>query len=424
MESPEMAMSVPLTDAFCDEATGPTDRAYLIYYDPKTRGFGLRVTRAGAKSLTLDYRIGRQQRRYTIGTFRDPWTVAGARRRALELKKLIDTGRDPQAERDTARLAPTFNELIELWRRDHAPKNRPRSRRENEGLIRQWLRPEFGSRLVADICKADIEALHTRITCTHRTPYRANRVLALLSKLFTIAIGRQMRDDNPCKGVERNLEEGRERYLLPDERERLAAALAAHDSPQGADVIRFLLFTGCRSGEALAARWEQFDFTHVLWTKPSSHTKQKKPHRVPLSAPMLQLLSQIRQRQVPASPWVFPNDEGGHRKTVRWDWDRLCHAAGLRDVRIHDLRHTYASYVVSSGWNLPIVGKLLGHTQAVTTQRYSHVLDHPLREATEYVGRIFASAGTGAEFVSSRETYRRLPAKGGSRRGTVTGGAG
>ncbi len=273
--------------------------------------------------------------------------MGAARRRALELKKQIDEGRDPQEERNTVRRAPTLNDLIERWREEHAPKKRPRSLLQDEYLLKQWLKPELGTSTVADIRSSDIEALHRKITVRGGTPYRANRALALLSKLFSLAIRWEMRPDNPCRGVERNPEESRARYLDPGELGCLVVALAEHDDRQGANIIRFLLLTGCRSGEALAARWEQFDISAGIWTKPSRATKQKKLHRVPLSAPARQLLEAIKQA-CGSSPFLFPAGDG-HRKSVYTSWRRVAKAAKLHGVRVHDLRHSYASYLASSG---------------------------------------------------------------------------
>jgi hypothetical protein len=153
-----MAASVKLTDAFADQVEGPKDhKPYVIHYDVATRGFGLRVTRAGAKSWILNYRAQNGfERRLTIGTHRDPWREAAARKETLRLKALIDQGKDPMGERHERRTAPTVKDLIERWREEHAPKLRPRNREQNELLISQWIKPELGTRRVADLRYAEI----------------------------------------------------------------------------------------------------------------------------------------------------------------------------------------------------------------------------------------------------------------------------
>jgi integrase len=375
-----------LDDKFADDAPGPAldgNLAYKIHWDDDVKGLGLRVTRKLAKSWVLVYRAAGTQRCLTIGTHRDPWRAAAARKEALRLKLLVDQGRDPMGERHLSRTAPRVNDLIERWSEEHAKKRRASTRREYEGLIAQWIKPELGTRRVADVTREDIDRLHRRIT-KRGTPYRANRVLAMLSKLFSLAIEWRMTEVHPCKGIERNPEEPRDTYLDHDQLERLLAALEDHPNKVAANAIRLLVLTGARSGEVFQARWQQFDppdFT--TWTKPSAHTKQKKVHRVPLSPEAGELLKQMFAAT--SSVFVFPG-----LRTVRHDWAAICKAASLDGVRVHDLRHSYASFLASSGLSLPIIGALLGHTSPTTTARYAHLLDAPLREATAKVGEIVA----------------------------------
>ncbi len=271
---------------------------------------------------------------------------------------------------------------------------------------------------------------------TKTAPIAANRVLALVSKMFAVAMAEEWRGDNPCKGVERNPENRRERYLTPPEIARLGEALANHPEKVSANAIRLLLLTGARKGETLAAKWNEFDLNAGVWVKPSAHTKTKKSHRVPLSAPALALLVGMHGQRDPACPFVFPGqfasepDAKGKRgimplTTIRKAWLGVCKKAGLAvevervtkagktvtdakgepvmrartTARVHDLRHTYASILASSGLSLPIIGQLLGHTQPATTARYSHLADDPLRAATERVGAVVTGVGKGGADV-------------------------
>jgi integrase len=212
-----------------------------------------------------------------------------------------------------------------------------------------------------------------------------------------------MRTENPAKGVERNTEERRYRYLSGDELRRLTDALVSHSSRAAANAVRLLLLTGARRSEVLSATWDQFDLCAGVWTKPSAHTKQKLEHCVPLSAPAGQLLAEMRveaerQQQTNREPrFVFPARSGDdHMVDLKSSWAAICRAAKLDGVRLHDLRHTYASVLASAGLSLPVIGALLGHSQAATTQRYAHLLDDPLRAATERVGAIVGGARTDA----------------------------
>jgi integrase len=251
---------------------------------------------------------------------------------------------------------------------------------------------------VAEVTFSDVDDLHRKITKRGAT-YHANRVLALLSKMFNLSIRWGWRTDNPAKGIERNQEQKRNRYLSADELVRLTVALAEHHDQQAANIIRLLLLTGARRGEVQAARWEQFDLKAGIRVKPGSTTKQKTEHRVPLSAPARQLLRELWENASLDAEYVFPGRSDGHRIEIKADWAALCKAAGITGARIHDLRHTYASLLASAGLSLPIIGALLGHTQPATTARYAHLLDDPLKQATERVGAILMPSKPAGDVV-------------------------
>jgi integrase len=381
-----------LTDDFARSVPAPTALKSKIHYDAQVKGFGLRVTKAGARAFVLNYRADGVERRLTIGSYPD-WKVSTARKEATRLKRLVDQGEDPMGERHEDRAAPTMSNLCDRYLTERAPRKRETSRREDAALIKRWIKPEFGTRKVSDIRHADVDALHRKIT-DYGTPIRANRTMALISKMFSLAVRWEMRADNPAKGIERNNEEARERYVIGDELRRLIDALASYPNQMTANVIRLLLLTGARRGEVLAARWDQFDLEAGVWVKPSSHTKQKRLHRVPLSAGARLLLVEIKT-SAGSSEFLFPSELGtkGHLTEIKKAWASIKLAAGLDGVRTHDLRHSYASILASSGLSLPVIGALLGHTQASTTKRYAHLFDDPLRAATDRVGAVMAEAG-------------------------------
>jgi integrase len=234
-----------------------------------------------------------RERRYTIGQFPD-WSTTAARARARELRRDIADGGDPLGDLQDQRAAPTVAQLADRFEAEHLPRKASSTAGEYRRILRIHVRPFFGLHTkVADIAFADIDRLHRRITAEDK-PFAANRTLALVSKMFSLAVRWGMRSDNPCRSVERNYEGKRRRYLSGDELERLTKALAEHPDRQAADIIRVLLLTGCRRGEALAMRWADVDVTTGVWSKPGSTTKQRTDHIVPLSAPARQLLSEIR----------------------------------------------------------------------------------------------------------------------------------
>lgn len=205
--------------------------------------------------------------------------------------------------------------------------------------------------------------------------------------MFSLAISWEWIEDNPVKGIEKYQEEKRDRWLNQEELDRLWAVLDKYPTHLTAYIFKFLLLTGARKGEALQATWDQFDLEKGIWTKPSHATKQKKKEYLPLSEKALEILHTLQQLNTQDSPYLFPGRiEGDPIKETKTFWRRVLKEAQLEEVRIHDLRHTHASHLVSSGLSLSIVGKLLGHTQASTTQRYAHLADEPLRQAAELFG--------------------------------------
>jgi integrase len=393
---------VHLTDAVIKRLS-PPEKGSKITYDDTVAGFGCRVTAGGARFI-LNYvtRAG-IERRTTIGSFPN-WNTTGARKKARELKRLIEDGGDPLADKQDERAAPTVAELIDRFIAEHVERKRPSTRSAYELMLRVHIRPHFGThKKVADVRFEDIDALHQKLTKAD-SPYMANRCVAVISKMFNLACRWGMCETNPAKGIERNIEYSRRRYLSADELTRLTTALAAYSDQQIASVFRLLLLTGARRGEVLAARWADIDLTEGNWSKLPSSTKQKEHHQAPLSAPARQLLSEIREAQLTQrkvlGQFVFPGaGDTGHVVEVKKAWASICKSAGISGLRIHDLRHSFASQLASGGASLPLIGALLGHSNPTTTARYAHLLDNPQRAAVERVGAVIAAAGQSAEVV-------------------------
>jgi integrase len=355
-------------------------RGNRVTYDAEVKGFGCRVTAAGGRAFILNYRrkADGRERRFTIGSFPD-WSVSAAREEAKRLKRDVDGGADPVGALQESRAAATVTDLADRFLKEYVPRKRPATRRDYIQQLKVDIVPALGRMKVATVSYTDIDSLHRRISA--RAPTHANRVLALLSRMFSLAIRWGMRTHNPVKGVERNQEHKRHRYLTGAELARLTAALDELRDQGAANAIRLLLLTGARRGELLAAHWTDIDLDAGVWTKPGATTKQKTMHRVPLSQAACQLLAAMKQQA--DSEWLFPARFTPHRLDLDDAWGVLRKTARIPDVRLHDLRHTYASVLASSGLSLPIIGQLLGHTTAQTTLRYSHLLDDPLRAATE-----------------------------------------
>lgn len=392
-----------LTEKLIRDAVPAEGRDYQIF-DDEIRGLAVCIYRGGGRAFTLDYRIAGRQRRITFGRWPE-WSVRAARERAKELRRDIDIGDDPLSARDDIRAAPRIQDLIDRYLKEHCTKLAPTNASDQASMMNKLVAPHWGKRLVTDITKSDVEKLLAKIAegraRPHKkkpnnrarklqparpTPIRANRVGEALRKMFNLAVEWGMRDDNPASSFYRRVENARERFLSKDEIDRLAKALDADEDQRAAGIIRLCMLTGARVGEVRQARFEQFNLDLGIWAKPASTTKQRKIHRVPISEDVAAIVRQ-RQLLVPnGNPWLFPGDVPGQPvKEIRRFWRRMQRAAAIEDVRIHDLRHTFASLLVSGGASLEMIGKLLGHTQMQTTQRYAHLLDAPLRAGLDAV---------------------------------------
>ena len=406
-----------ITTKMIEALKPPTDgKPFTITWDSLVKGFGVRITAKGTKAFIVDYRAAGTQRRYTIGTS-PTWTVKAARAEAIKIKASAKVGDDAMVERDETREAGTLADLYDAYDKEHlANLSSKRGADDIRGMWATYVFPELGKNTkVRDITPRDCDKLHATITAIlierGKKGTRANRVIESLRKAINMSIRWGWRPDNPASGVRRNNEEKRERYLSDTESNALLAALDGWHERQSADVVRLLTLTGARLGEVLGAKWEQFDLDAGVWVKPAATTKQRKLHRVPLNSTAKALLQYRREAAEAEAVYVFPgNGEKGHQTDLKRSWLGICKAAGLVEmgaaisgktgkpildkkgnpkqelratVRLHDLRHTFASVLVSAGHSLPVIGALLGHTQAQTTQRYAHLFDDPLRVAAE-----------------------------------------
>ncbi|WP_323034889.1 tyrosine-type recombinase/integrase [Pararhodobacter sp.] len=396
-----------LTEKLLREVEPAAGRDYQIF-DTDLRGFAVCIYRGGGRAFTLDYRHAGRQRRMTFGRWPD-WSVAAARERAKELRREIDAGGDPLAERGTMREAPRVDDLIERYCAQHLPKLAERNAADQRSALAKMVAPVWGRKLVTEITPTDVDKLLTKVAegraRPHKdkpnnrarklqgaksTPVRANRIGEILRKMFTLAMEWGWCEDNPAQRFHRRIETPRERFLSKEEIASLAAALDAAEDRRAADIIRVCMLTGARLGEARQARFEQFNLEHLSWSKPPTMTKQRRVHRVPISDETAAIVRQ-RQLLVPSgTPWLFPGDTPGQPvQEVRRFWAQIQKQTGLLDVHIHDLRHTFASLLVSGGASLEMIGKLLGHSQTQTTLRYAHLMDSPLRAGVDAVASAF-----------------------------------
>lgn len=371
-----------LTKSVVDKLTS-TDRE-MVVWDEALPGFGIRVKPSGAKSYVVQYRTRDTgaSRRKTVGRYGPLMTLHEAREQARGLLADAARGADPVKDAKARRQSKTVADLADAYLTEHAiPKKRPRSVRNDRAMLTNHVVRVLGARPVRDVNRREIASLHASLKAT---PYQANRVLSLLSKMFALAVDWEWRADNPARGVQRFHEEKRYRWLSDTELARLWAELSKHSNRIAANAIKLQLLTGARIGEVLSLEWSNLDLERGVWTKPSHHTKQKRTEHLPLSIASIALLRDMQDAAPTGHLFVFPGRKPSAPLTeLKAFWMQVTTAAGLENYRIHDNRHTHASHLVSDGLSLEVVGRLLGHTNPSTTRRYAHLADEPLRAAAD-----------------------------------------
>lgn len=375
------------------DAIGAAGTKFTIW-DSELPGFGLQVTPKGVKTFVAKYRAKNQQRWLTLGRY-GRITPEEARRLAVDAFGAVARGEDPSDQRRSARQAPTLAELCDRFIEEHVDAHlKPQTAKAYQRLITLHIRPMLGAMPVRDITTAEVARLHQGLK---KTPFLANRVMSVLSKMLNLACtwGLRPMNSNPCPTQARFKERKRERFLGPEELKALGDELRSAESnqlagPYAVAAIRLLLFTGARLGEILGLRWEFVDMDGATIRLPDSKTGAKSIY---LNGPALEVLRGL-QREL-GNPYVIVGAKrGAPLVNLAKPWNRIKEAITIttqgevyiEDLRIHDLRHSFASVGAASHLGLPVIGALLGHTQASTTQRYAHIANDPLRAASEAIG--------------------------------------
>lgn len=361
-----------------------------IIWDTKISGFGVRCQRRD-RVFIFKTRVNNRQRWFSIGKFGQPWTVDAAERRVKVIQGDIAKDMDPAAIRDERNRNPTLEQAALEYLEVQVSKKKPATQVQYDDFLRRLVFPELGKDKVADIKFSDVSRLHHSL---RKTPATANRVIAVLSGFFNWCErqGYRPKQSNPAQGIEKNKEESKERFLSPRELARVGIALARAErkqteTPFALAAIRLLMFTGCRRDEILQLQWKDVDLDKAMILLPDSKTGSR---AVYLSAPALEILSRLPR--VSRNPYVIVGEKDGHHLVnLRKVWLRICKVARLKGVRIHDLRHSFASFGAHGGLSLQMIGKLLGHTKASTTEKYAHLAADPIRAANEATGKQIAA---------------------------------
>lgn len=429
-----------ITKRAVDALRCPPNKDRVFLWDEDLAGFGVAAMPSGKKVYVAQYRQQRRSRRLKLGEH-GRLTPDEARSLAKEVLGAVEGGKDPIAERRARQAVRTFKEVAEDFMRVHVgAKRKDRTEEEYGRLLRLHLYPALGSKPITAISRADVGRLHSSLS---DRPSAANRCVALFDTIWNWAVGKgEIAGQSPSKGLERNPERNRERFLTPEELRRLGAALRQAETtglpwvvdesgpkakhlpkkkrativdPHAVAAIRLLMLTGARLREILHARWDYVDWDRGLMFLPDSKTGRKTLY---LSDIALNILDELPR--VTANPYIIPgSNKGKPRADLKRPWAAIARAAGLvqakgksepkpkagaerkrkrasaavhDDVRLHDLRHTFAATGAGSSLGLPVIGKLLGHSQARTTQRYAHLDADPLHKAANLISAQIAAS--------------------------------
>ena len=357
--------------------------------DGQVRGLQVERLGEGKGKWRLRYRDPRGRRAcLTIGDA-PTLSLSEARSLAESLRRQIALGEDPLEQKATLRSVPTFAQFIEEQYLPHV-RSYKKSWETDVSLLKNHLLPRFSSRYMDEISRQDIVKMHGDRRASGAAPGSANRLLIMMRYIFNLALRWEVPGvkGNPTKNVPLMAEDNKkERYLSEEEARRLYEAVCKSENTMLQYIVPMLILTGARKREVLDAKWEDFDFDRRLWRIPT--TKLGKPRHVPLSDGVMSLLSGMERR----GDWVFANPKTNKPfVSIFCAWNTAREKAGLSDVRVHDLRHSFASLLINSGRSLYEVQKLLGHTQIKTTQRYAHLAPETLlaasNAATKAVGSI------------------------------------
>ena len=360
-----------------------------VFWDSELMGFGVRVYPSGSKYYVVQTRAGgAAAKRVTVGRH-GVISAEQARRRAALVIARIKAGEEPTPEPRARRLAngPTVAALAARYLEEHvAVRCKPRTRVMYRLVVDKYILPEFGQLSALAVGQAQVAELHYKL---RETPHIANHVVDTLSRIFNRAEdwGAVPEGSNPCRFQVKYKQRSRERFLTEEEFRRLGRVLSEAETCRGVSVhavaaVRLLMLTGCRRNEILTLRWEDVD--------PAAnelHLRDSKTGARTLSPEAAKLLAELPR--IPDNPFVIPGKiKGTHMRNINSPWEIIRERAGLEDVRLHDLRHSFASRALALGESLPMIGKLLGHSQIETTARYSHLARESVHESAARIKRL------------------------------------
>lgn len=391
------------------DALQVTGKEYT-HWDGELTGFGVRVRATGAKSFVAVYRTGGRnspQRRVTIGAV-GKIEADKAREEAKAIISQAELGQDRAAEKAKLRAEMTFDKVCDLYLEEGCETKKASTIATDKGRIERHIKPLLGKKRIGEIIRADVEKFmrdvaNGKTAADEKTKRHgraiveggkgtATRTVGLLGGIMTFAVSRQLRTDNPVRGVKRYADKKGETFLSAAELAKVGAALTALETeganPSAVAIIRLLAFTGARKSEIAALRWSEVDLERGYLRLGDSKTGAKV---IPIGAPACEVLASVGA--IEGSEYVFPAASGeSHFQGVEKVWRKARAAAGFPNLRLHDLRHSFASVGLARGDALPVIGAILGHADVKTTSRYAHLADDPVKVAADAISRSVQAA--------------------------------
>jgi integrase len=366
-----------LTKAIIDTLPAADAGKRYFVFDAKSRGLAVRISDKGAKSFYMYRWFAGKPQQLKIADYPD-MTIEQARKRAEEFNGRVAQGANPVEDRRAIKKDPTFGELF-TWYLDAHAKPRKLTWRKDADNFRLYL-SDLAKLQCAKVTRGQVREVHTHIAGAAGV-YAANRTLALVRTVFNVAVAHDMvAIANPAAGIQMLPEVSRERRLLPHEIAAFIDAVTADPSEDIRDYVMVSLFTGARKANVLAARWDEIDFAGGTWRIPL--TKNGTAQTIPLEDSEIEILKRRKLASATGCPWVFPGPgAAGHLADPKAGWKRILDRAGIKDLRMHDLRRSLASFMVDSGASLAVIGKTLNHKSQVTTAIYARLSLDPIRQA-------------------------------------------
>jgi integrase len=358
----------------------PPEKGRAIFHDTKEKGLSLYITPTGHKSFYIKKRIKGQSKEIILGHFPD-MTVELARKAAQKIKGQIAEGKNPLKEKEKLANEKTFGEVYKLFMEKYAKiENKNTTWRDIEKRLKKIL-PHWSHRFLSSITRYEMQDMHARIGQEHGK-IEANRVFSYIRTIYNKMIDWGWEGVNPAAKIQKFREQKRDRFILHDELPKFMEALEVEPNRDMRDFFLMCLYTGARKSNVLSMRWEDIDFSINEWRIPD--TKNGEPVRIPLIEEALEILNDRSCLKGSSIPWVFPgHGKSGHLAQPKVAWERILDRAGLKNLRIHDLRRTLASYQAIAGTSLLIIGKSLGHKSPQSTAIYARLSNDPVRASME-----------------------------------------